>query len=608
MAHGWAGSARDLVGSDPTATLHRLSDQHQALYGDPPSSGQSNAWVTEMHWLTAALRSVESTAGWGVILEYELPFEGGRRLDAVVLSGSSVLVLEFKQSFALDRAHIDQADAYARDLAEYHTACRGSSVLPILIYLDRGSLDTSFEGVRVIGPDILPSIFREHANEVNRVGLREWAEGRYEPLPSLVAAARRIFNHEPLPRIRRAESAGIPALLASLHDLVREAEEGGDRHLVLITGVPGSGKTLVGLQFVYNVTDEGRTDATFYSGNGPLVEVLRDALRSKVFVNHWRNFDLEAGARGVDPPAHVLVFDEAQRAWDRTRMRAKQQINLSEPDLVIAVAERLRGWAVIVGLIGEGQEIYLGEEAGLTQWAEAVRDSGGRFAVHTPTHLADTFAGLDLHPDDRLNLTTSLRTHRADASHAWVTRFLAGDLAGAMALAIDLRSMAFDMYVTSDLHAAKAYMYTRYAAEPEKRFGMLASSRAGNLAAIGINNRERWPRYVEWFNAPKTHPLSSCQLVGPVTEFHCQGLEVDMPLVCWGDDLGWDQGWRSFRVTRDARDSHQLRLNSYRVLLTRGRDGFVVYLPPNLRTGQGQQLHDTLTSSGVEQLPTAPAS
>jgi hypothetical protein len=600
------GTAGELVALDPTATLHHLSEQHQALYRDHPSSGQRTAWVSELHWLTGSLRSVERTRDWGVILEYELPFEGGRRPDALVLTGTSVLVLEFKQSFAIDRAHIDQVDAYARDLAEYHSACRGVPVLPVLIYLDRGTLDTSFEGVRVIGPDLLPSIFRQHQDEINRLGLQKWTEGHYEPLPSLVAAARRIFTNEPLPRIRRAESAGIPSLLASLRDLVLEAAEGGKRDLVLITGVPGSGKTLVGLQFVYDVADEGRMDATFYSGNGPLVEVLRDALKSKVFVNHWRNFDLEAGARGVNPPAHVLVFDEAQRAWDRTRMRAKQNIKLSEPELVIAVGERLRGWAVIVALIGEGQEIYLGEEAGLTQWADAVRDAAASFAVYTPTHLVETFTGLDIHPDDRLNLTMSLRTHRADASHAWVARFLAGDLAAARTLAFDLRSMAFDMYVTSDLHAAKAYMYTRYAAEPEKRYGLVASSKAGNLAALGINNKDRWPRYVDWFNAPKTHPLSSCQLVAPVTEFHCQGLELDMPLVCWGDDLGWDQGWSSFRITRDARDSHQLRLNSYRVLLTRGRDGFVVYLPPNLRIGQTEQLRDTLTSSGVEELPSEP--
>jgi hypothetical protein len=602
MAHGWAGTAADLVAADPTATLHRLSEQHERLYRDRPGVGQTTAWTAELHWVAAALRSIDRAAEWGVVLEYELPFEGGRRPDVIVLPGSSVLVLEFKDTFEFDRAHIDQVDAYARDLSEYHTACRDLPVIPILVYTNRGGLDDSHEGVRVIGPDVLPRLFRDHEGEEGRVGLAEWSMGRYEPLPSLVTAARRLFNHEPLPAIRRAASIGIPQLLESLHSLVAAAASKGERHLVLITGVPGSGKTLVGLQFVYDVSSGAQPRATFYSGNGPLVDVVQDALKSKVFVSHWRNFDLEVGARGTDPPANALVFDEAQRAWDRTRMKLKHGLTMSEPELAVAVAARIPGWGVIIGLIGEGQEIHVGEEAGLRQWADALREISAPFVAHVPSHLAAVFDGLDVVPDDRLNLTTSLRTHRAHVSHRWVAEFLGGNLEQARLLADQLTAAAFDMYVTSDLHAAKSYLFKRYEAEPEKRFGLVASSKAGNLVELGINNRDRWPRYVPWFNAPRTDPRSSCQLSAPLTEFHCQGLELDMPLLCWGDDLVWKPGWASTRRTRDAADSRQLRINSYRVLLTRGRDGFVVFLPPNLADGQMVAVRGALVAAGVEEL------
>lgn len=602
MAYGWTGTAAELIEADPTATLHQLAEQHERLYRDRPAVGQTTAWTAELHWTTAALRSIDSTATWGVVLEYELPFEGGRRPDVILLPGSSVLVLEFKDTFELDRAHIDQVDAYARDLAEYHTACRDLPVIPVLVYTNRGGLDDSHEGVRIIGPDLLPKLIGDHAGEERRLGLVEWSRGRYEPLPSLVAAARRIFDHEPLPAIRRAESVGIPQLVESLHSLVAAASSEAERHLVLITGVPGSGKTLVGLQFVHDVSSGAQPRATFYSGNGPLVDVLRDALRSKVFVSHWRDFDLEVGARGTDPPANVLVFDEAQRAWDRTRMKLKHGLAMSEPELAVAVAARIPGWGVIIGLIGEGQEIHLGEEAGIRQWADALRGIGAPFVAHVPSHLAEVFAGLDVVPDDGLNLTTSLRTHRADVSHRWVAAFLAGNLEEARSLANQLTSAAFDMYVTSDLHAAKSYLFKRYEAEPEKRFGLVASSKAGNLVELGINNRDRWPRYVPWFNAPRTDPRSSCQLSAPVTEFQCQGLELDMPLLCWGDDLEWKPGWVSTRRTRDATDSHQLRINSYRVLLTRGRDGLLVFLPPNLADGQEEAVRGAFLAAGAEEL------
>lgn len=606
MVYGWAGTASDLLATDPRTQAHTLGEQHRAHYPDRASREQQNAWEHELEWLAAALHVVDGSSGWGVVLEYELPFEGGRRPDAIILAGDAVLVLEFKEATGVSRADVDQVDAYARDLQDYHSACRDRRVLPILVMVNRGGMDETFEGVRIVGPDFLPRAMQELAGRGLQIDAEAWVSGTYAPLPTLVAAARRVFDHEPLPWIKRAESAGIPQLLELLRGIVETARQQGDRHLVLITGVPGSGKTLVGLQFVH-LSRGIEPDAIFLSGNDPLVDVLQDALHSKIFVRRMHDFDLEYGVRRRSLPAQrVFVFDEAQRAWDVQRMAERKNHGRSEPEILVDIVGSVPDWGVAIGLVGEGQEIYLGEEAGLDQWAEAVSGSKTSFTVHVPPHLTGIFDGLGPIALAALNLTVSLRTHRAERLQDWVSAFLTGDLALAASHAQELRDCAYDLYLTSDLLRAKRYVLRRYDEAAEKRYGLLASSKARNLRAIGIDNEFQATRRLKvstWFNAPPSDPRSGCQLSQPVTEFQCQGLELDMPIVCWGDDLGWEAGrWTSRRWTRAARDSHKLRLNSYRVLLTRGRDGVIVFVPDNLRNGHAEAVREALSTAGATEL------
>jgi len=356
---------------------------------------------------------------------------------------------------------------------------------------------------------------------------------------------------------------------------------------------------------VYEHGAEQERTAVLYSGNDPLVQVLQHVLGSAIFVRRWHDFDLQMGARGRLPDHNVLVFDEAQRAWDRDRMREKKHIGRSEPELVVDVASRLPGWSVVIGLIGEGQEIYLGEEAGLGQWADAVRGAPVPIEVHVPTHLAAVFGGCRVRVDDRLNLTRTLRTHRAEDSAEWARLVLAGDLQRACDLAAPLDAVGYELYVTTDLLQAKRYVLDRYDTAVEKTFGLLASSKARNLRPLGVDNEYQATSRLKigpWFADPPDSPFSCRQLMAPVTEFQCQGLELDLPILCWGDDLGWDEGWQSRRITREARDSHQLRLNSYRVLLTRGRDGLVVWVPPNLPRGDSPRVLEALRGAGMRAL------
>jgi DUF2075 family protein len=610
VSYGWLGSVSEFLALDRAALGRVLSARHLELQLSAASFDQEKAWHHELECLARSFATRDDAGAWGIVLEYELPFEGGRRADAIILAGQRVVALEFKDAPAPVQASIDQALAYARDLSEYHVGCRGLDVIPVLAMPRTHGLDAPLDGGRLVSCENLPSAIRASAAEAGQIEASAWAASRYEPLPSLVEAARLIFRDKPLPHIRRAESAGVPALLAYLHALVRSARDSNERHLVLVTGVPGSGKTLLGLQFVHESESQGAPDAIFLSGNDPLVDVLQDALESKVFVRRMHNYILDFGVRQKPmPPYHVVVFDEAQRAWDEERMRLKKAHPRSEPEILMQLASTLPGWAVVVGLVGEGQEIYVGEEAGLDQWRAAVEKAGPEWRVHVPNHLESQFGGLPLSVRPALNLTLSLRTHRAERAQEWFRALLLGDVPEAARVSRALEG-DYDIYVATDLAVAKRYIRGRYSDQPGKRYGLLASSMARNLRQIGVDNE--WGatqrlKVARWFNAPQTDPASCCQLEVPVTEFQCQGLELDMPLLCWGDDLGWEGEWVPYRRRKAAIDSFRLLINTYRVLLSRGRDGLVVFLPPTMREGQRPRMLELLTEAGVKRLPSDPS-
>jgi len=608
--YGWRGSVGEFLESPERTWLAALEEHHRGLLGTPASGSQAAAWRVEHRVLASALRDLclaePAAQAWGVVFEFELPLEGGRRPDVVLLAGGSVVVLEFKSTGTVRQPDIDQTDRYARDLADYHEASQGRVAKPILVLAAASALAEQREDVIVTGPDGLGQYLDATATP-GTINLDSWLEAPYAPLPTLVEAARRIFRDGELPHVKCALSLGIPATVELLARLVREASEGRRRLLTFVTGVPGSGKTLVGLRLVYERSDgEGR--ATFLSGNGPLVKVLQDALDSRVFVRDLHAFVRTYAINKRTPGEHILVFDEAQRAWDREYMQLKRGIPGSEPELLIGVAERIPDWSALVGLVGEGQEIHSGEEAGMPQWCAAASPPTATrtWTVHCPPKLALDFEGLDVTTHEQLDLTASLRSRQAEELHRWVALLLEGSLALAARLAVRVRGVGYQMYVTRDLAEAKAYVRARYAEEAVGRYGLLASSHARILSEHGVPNdfmATSRMNIAKWFNAEPSDSRSSCALTQPVTEFGCQGLELDFPIVCWGEDYRWaGDGWALTPIRRKypQQDPVQLLRNVYRVLLTRGRDGMVVFVPDDRELDTTEH---AVLAAGVVPLP-----
>ncbi len=590
IAHGWSGSVRQFLDT-PESLVERALHQHiSGLFGHGASLSQADAWKEEIGLINLAFRNLaisrQECLEWSLVFEYELPLEGGRRPDVIILGPGRLIIMEFKQDHDVSRAGVDQVSAYARDLSEYHSETHDLDVIPVLVPTKSKNLNVQTENVFAISPELISATL-DGMPDGELIDLDRWMNGDYAPLPTLIAAAKMIFNNERLPAIKRAESLGVGRAVEALERISLNARENSYRSMAFVSGVPGAGKTLVGLQFVHQESSE-KVNAVFLSGNGPLVDVLSGALKSTVFVKDLHSFIKTHGLTTKIPKQHIIVFDEAQRAWDATHMDNKNRVPFSEPDLLVAIGERIEDWATLVGLIGQGQEINTGEESGIVGWAEALNGSksGVEWRVFTPPRFTNLFDSHIVFEVPELDLTKSLRSKKAEDLHEWVDNLLEGKIPKAALNAMKMSKDDFNVFVSRDLELAKEYLHSRYEGADTARYGILASAKDKSLPEFGILNGfmdTKKIKYRDWYNNPKGEISSCANLESPMTEFGCQGLELDMAVVAWGDDFLWDGSkWemRKMRTQFPQKDPHTLRKNSYRVLLTRSRDGLVIFVPP----------------------------
>ncbi len=406
-----------------------------------------------------------------------------------------------------------------------------------------------------------------------------------------------------------------------------EARERGRRVLIFVTGVPGSGKTLTGLQVVHGAIESGvetDDDIVYLSGNTPLVTVLREALardkyrragqagedvrigelrsamRTKIqhIIDYLQEYLVNDTSRA--PAEHVVVFDEAQRAWDAKFGEQRFERPASEPQLLIEIMTRHPNWCALVCLVGGGQEINTGEN-GMAEWGQALRnvpsDVAKEWTVMGPEEVVlggETTGGLGLGQlptevevvnEDALRLTVPMRSFRSPAVSGWVRAVIDGD--AALAASEAARLSEYPIVVTRSLGAARHWLKMK--ARGERRCGLLSSSGARRLRAEGMGvtlNATDGIKIAQWYLNPPDDVRSSFALEVMANEYTSQGLELDFCGICWGGDFLWDSdGWslKSFRGNRwdnvSKPDRRRFVRNSYRVLLTRAREGIVIWVP-----------------------------
>jgi len=635
--YGWESDFPSFRSAPPALIRERLS----AFVVDA-SPEQIRAWRDSIPPLQRQVDEVLLrdlvAAQYSAILEYELPMES-RRPDVLLLVGSGVLVLELKGKTHPSQADMDQVAAYARDLRNYHRECADRPVVPVIVPTRAHGYQQQIDGIHITGPDALDGLVAKITAESPGTPIdrgRFLADTAYRPLPTLVEAARELFTSGELRTIHRAHAATAPAV-DEISRIIHQAALTKSRHLILLTGSPGAGKTLVGLRTVHahylddlaveRVEGKPTAPAVFLSGNGPLVEVLQYELKraggdGKMFVRGVKDYVKRySTARASTPPEHVLVFDEAQRAFDEAKMREthKSKSARSEPEQFVNFADRVPEWCVVLGLIGSGQEIHVGEESGLGQWRDAVERSpnAADWTIHAPPNIEAQLRRVQVPVEVRptLNLDTELRFHSVNDMHRFVAGLLDGaDSASLSEVASTLEAEALHLRITRSLDDAKEYLRERYEDDRQARFGLLASSKDRDLIRFGVLNdfqSTKRVRFGRWYGDDEDDESgASCRLLTTcVTEFGAQGLELDAVLLGWGTDFMRSNGrWsneraRGYKRGASVRDPFQLRLNAYRVLLTRGRDGTIVFMPP---LAELDETFEFLKSAGFRELQTSP--
>ena len=589
---------------------------------------QRDAWLYQIELLQECLGGLTGH----VFMEFSIP-RMGRRIDVVLVIGPVLFVLEFKvgnQDF--DRTSIDQVWDYALDLKNFHKASHEPSIIPILVA--QGSprpLELHADNDHVFQPLLAtPSQLRGTIDrclqliEGTSLNAADWARSSYSPTPTIVEAARALYAQHSVEAIARYDAGAQNLRVTSrrVEELVDDAKTRGRKVICFVTGVPGAGKTLVGLNVAtQRRATEQKTHAIFLSGNGPLVAVLSEALtrdeiarqkalqncirkgevreRVKAFIQNVHHFRDDLLTNASPPDEHVAIFDEAQRAWNLQQtahfMRRKKNragFSLSEPEFLISCMDRHEDWAVVVCLVGGGQEINRGE-AGIDTWVDAVRTRFPKWDMYISSKLTDTEYGagkiLEIvrerpltYFDDSLHLSVSMRSFRAENVSKFVKALLQCESTEA-SRALQQLSNRFPILVTRDLSRAKKWILER--ARGTERYGLLASSKAHRLKPDAIDIRVD-VNPVHWFLNGKDDTRSSYYLEDAATEFQVQGLELDWTCVAWDGDMRFsDSGWRfhHFRGNRWTKvgitENQKYLCNAYRVLLTRARQGMVIYVP-----------------------------
>lgn len=666
-------SVREFLATDDQIILATLASQYASDGYVSQYTSATVAWELTLPALKRELQLLAAKAPgtdlWQLMLEYPL-YRLRRRIDAALLTPSGVVVIEIKTGASeFLSADKRQAIEYAQDLRDFHAASGALAIFPVLWAFEADEVIPGKLANRIVGANALTLVGRSGmanalleiignggyptSDESEKQG-RNWDESPYEPVPSVVDAAISLFAGHGVREITVAGAKNLNDAAEAVFSIVQLARSESFHAVVFLTGVPGAGKTLAGLNIVHDAAkhDLGANgDIVYLSGNTPLVVVLREALAldmhdrnvaahipstlrdarssTRATIQHINDFLKEyVHANTAAPSGHVIVFDEAQRAWDARQGKEKFGRSASEPLLVLETMARHADWSVTVCLIGVGQEINDGED-GVGGWGDAIDQisstNPSQWRVFGPnaifsgersvSSIGSTRSDRAEVRNDNLHLEVSMRSFRSPELGDWVDALLAADVTRAREIK---NRLSYPVFVTRNLSDARKWLTSM--THGLRRKGLLASSGARRLRADGIGetlNATDGSSIAHWYLKPMGDIRSSHALEVPANEYTSQGLEIDFACICWGGDLvvkgnQWaprrlgGNRWNDIRASKDV----SFVLNSYRVLLTRAREGMVIWVPLGNEedsTRQPEELNATygrLLDVGCVELPT----
>lgn len=648
----YSARIREFVVEKPETLLGKLMVSDEFSTTDL----QKNAWQKEIDILQDQLRSVENG---DIAFEYTIP-RMGHRIDVVCIIHGLIFLLEFKVGDSEYRkSTADQVMDYALDLKYFHELSADRYIIPISIPTEAPSVcnEVSFmedkisnvlkctkDNIGLTIGSVLSSV------QDQDLSIADWINSRYAPTPTIIEAAQAMYRNHSVKDISRNDAGAhnLTATTETINQIIDDCKRNHKKAICFVTGVPGAGKTLAGL----NIANERHNfdadeHAVFLSGNGPLVDILQAALakdrssrtgitiaeakkETKAFIQIIHRFRDEALTTNNPTAEKVAIFDEAQRAWNEEsltdfmkRKKGVDAFNQSEPEFLIRIMDRHQDWAVIVCLVGGGQEIYNGE-AGIIDWFRALQKRFRNWHIYLSDKITDSeyvgnssieelLTGCSYSLRPALHLGVSLRSFRSEKLAEFVKLLLDNEPSAAAAVYSEL-SIHYPIILTRDLDKAKEWI--RKKARGTERYGLLASSEGKRLRGIGI-----WVpsviNHVGWFLNEKDNVDSSYFLEVAASEFKVQGLEIDYSILAWDADLrrsgkGFD--YFKFRGTRwnhvNNMQQQKYLKNAYRVLMTRARQGMIIFVPsgtdpeddPTRDSAYYDDIYKYLRSCGIKEL------
>lgn len=601
---------------------------------------QTKAWVETVEIIKCCFQNCRQDlelTEWGILYEYKIP-RRAKRIDAVILSKNLIFVIEVKnRQKTFNSADRAQLEDYCLDLRDFHFESKDRIIIPILLCTDAPDIknqlsisndpvqNTLFANKNNL-PNIIQSVSKLFIKTAEQdISLLDWDNSQYFPTPTIIEAAEALYAGQDVKEISR-NHAGVDNLTrttAAVLDAIKQAQDTGTKTICFITGVPGAGKTLAGLNIVHNREFQTANNelGVFLSGNSPLVKVLSEALsrdfgkrekrslkearrKVKTFIHNVHEFiDEYYHDKTKLPVDRVLTYDEAQRAWTKEHKTKKSEgkITESEPEILLSIMNRFTDWGVIIALVGGGQEINTGE-AGLREWGKALESNFPDWKVFISPELkqGDHSTGnltlfetapkkIQVIENRNLHLSVSIRSYKAQELSKWVSLVLDGKSDEANQI-LNEKLKEYPIAITRNLDTAKNWLKEKE--RGTRRIGIMASSGGRRLKAIGydpfhgLRGDSGQDELGAWYLNPPDDVRSSNFLEIIATEYAVQGLEIDWAGVFWDADLRragshWD--FKQFKGTKwqSVSDSQrkQFILNKYRVLLTRAREGIIIYVP-----------------------------
>jgi hypothetical protein len=636
MASFYSGSVKEFLEDGVETVIGHLAVAYANLGYSTQYSDQTLTWERDLNFLRQLLEKcipcLPSAKEWGLLLEFSIPRKN-LRIDVVLLVADVVVLIEAKTSSASSEAK-RQIEEYALLLHYFHKGTRDRRVFPVIVSGQFADTVPASPDWRNSHPElasywIAPAVKAswENLSQVltslgsrggEQVSWATWNDSPYFPVPSIIEAALSLRSGLAIREIAQSEASEheIETVRHNIQHYVNQARDGKQHAICFLTGVPGSGKTLVGLGLAHSEENK-HTPIHFMSGNGPLVSVLQHLFTQESMRAGQNAIEARARARTLienihvfaryhttdndaAPSNHAIIFDEAQRAWNKAQNWKKFKRNYSEPEMLLNIMERHQDWGIVIALVGGGQEINDGE-AGLEEWGRAIAKSQRNWVIYASPEVLqggastaghrlfdDSTDGKGVITNDNLHLRTSNRSIRAEKLATWVNCVLDGRPEEAYALDVTSR---FPIFLSRDLQQTRSRL--RQEMLGKTRYGLIGSSGAMRLRAEGLEPSSSFHaeyKWEQWYLADETDVRSSFKCEVFATEFEIQGLELDWTGICWGGDFVWNNstGWqlRTLRSSAPSqwkmikREEKQVyRRNAYRVLLTRARLGMIIFVP-----------------------------